>query len=102
VFEVVETDVGSKMFADGWATKKEVKRFTRTANSRHAIGGEARHGHNRFQPPKRPMSHSEAHDLVLGLVRRWLAHKAPPQPAREVVIEVKPGDRGATISDEVS
>jgi hypothetical protein len=103
VFEVVEADVGSRMFADGWATKAAVERFTRTANSRHAIGGEARHGHNRFQPPKNPLSQREAHDLVLDLVRHWLAEKAPPQPPREVVLEVNPApERAATISDEIA
>jgi hypothetical protein len=100
VFEVVQADVGSRMFADGWTTKAAVERFTRTANSRHAIGGEARHGHDRFQPPKSPLSHRDAHDLVLGLVRYWLAEKAPPQPAREGVLEVKPTpERAATLAD---
>jgi hypothetical protein len=103
VFEVVEADVGSRMFADGWTTKAAIERFTRTANSRHAIGGEARHGHDRFQPPKNPLSQREAHDLVLGLVRHWLAEKAPPQPPREVVLEVNPApERAATISDEIA
>ena len=65
------------MFSDDGVTKAAVKRFTGTANSRRAIGGEARHGHDRFDPPKTPLPHKEAHDLVLGLVRRWLAEKAP-------------------------
>lgn len=103
VFEVVEADVGSRMFADAWTTKAAVELFTRTANSRHAIGGEARHGHDRFLPPKSPLSHRDAHDLVLGLVRHWLAGKAPPRPAREVVLEVKPApERAATISDQIT
>lgn len=91
------------MFADGWTTKAAVERFTRTANSRGAIGGEARHGHSRFQPPKNPLSHKEAHDLVLALVRHWFAEKVPPQPAREVVFKVRPAaEQGATISDEIA
>jgi hypothetical protein len=103
VFEVVEADVGSRMFADEWTTKAAIERFTRTANSRHAIGGEARHGHDRFQPPKNPLSQREAHDLVLGLVRHWLAEEAPPQPPREVILEVtRPTERAATISDEIA
>lgn len=103
VFEIVEGDVGARMFSDGWVTKGAVRLFTRTANSRRAIGGEARHGHTRFDPPKDPLPRKEAHDLVLGVVRRWLAEKAPPQPAREVVVGVRPAlARAATISDEIS
>lgn len=77
VFEVVEAAVGSRMYADGWTTKAAVERFTRTANSRGAIGGEARHGHDHFQPPKNPLSHNQAHDLVLDLVRS-LARREDP------------------------
>lgn len=100
VFEVVEADVGAQMFSDGWATKAAVERFTRTANSRGAIGGEARHGHDRFAPPKSPLSHEDARNLVLGLVRHWLAKKAPPEPARQVVVGVRPAHEAAAISDE--
>lgn len=103
VFEIVEAEVGGRMFSEGWVTKAAVKRFTQTANSRRAIGGEARHGHDRFDPPKKPLPRKEAHALVLGLVRRWLAEKAPPQPAREVVVGVRPApERATTISDEIS
>lgn len=77
--------------------------FTRTANSRRAIGGEARHGHNRFNPPKNPIPHKEAHDLVLSLVRRWLAEQAPPKPPHEVVVGVRPAREGAASrSDEIT
>jgi len=103
VFEVIEADVGGAMFTQDWVTKAAVDRFTRTANSRHAIGGEARHGRNRFQPPQHPLPLKEAHDLVLGLVRRWLVHKAPPAPPREVVVAVKPrGEQAASVSDATS
>jgi hypothetical protein len=93
VFEIVEAAVGSRMVRDGWATRRDLERFTRTANSRVAIGAEARHGHSRITPPRIPLSHREAHDLVLGLVRSWLAERAPPGPAREVVIEVRPANQ---------
>ncbi len=103
VFEIVEADVGGRMFSDGWVTKTAVTHFTRTANSRRAIGGEARHGHNRIDPPKKPLQRNEAHDLVLCLVRRWLAEKAPPKPPDEVVVGVRSAREGAaTRSDEIS
>jgi hypothetical protein len=102
VFELIEADVGKRMVSEDWTTKAAVKRFTQTANSRRAIGGDARHGHDRFDPPKKPLPHREAHTLVLSLVRRWLAEKVPPQPPREVVVGVRPApERATTISDEV-
>jgi hypothetical protein len=103
VYEVVEADVGGRMFSEGWMTRAAAKRFTQTANSRRAIGGEARHGHDRFDTPKSPLSDSEAHDLVLGLVRRWLAEKAPPQPAREVLVDVRPAsEKAAAIAEDTA
>ena len=36
VFEIVETEVGGRMFSDGWLTKAAVKRFTQTAGARSA------------------------------------------------------------------
>jgi len=90
VFEIIEADVGKQMFTDKWATKAAVERFTQTANSRHAIGRDARHGHKRHPPPTKPLTLGEAHDLVLVLARRWLGAKAPPAPPREVVVEVRP------------
>ena len=103
VFEVIEDDVGGRMFTENWVTKAVVSRFEQTANSRRAIGGEARHGHASVDPPKNPLPHKEAHDLVLRLVRHWLAEKAPPAPAREVVVEVRPaGGRTARLSDGIS
>lgn len=103
VFEVIEDDVGGRMFIDGWVTKADVKRFTQTANSRRAIGRDARHGHDRIKPPKNPLPHKEAHGLVIRLVRRWLEEKAPPAPAREVIVAVKPPpERAATIADDIT
>jgi hypothetical protein len=103
VFEIVEADVGTRIVSDRWVTKAAVRRFTQTANSRRAIGAEARHGHDRFDPPKKPLPRKGAHAFVLGLVRRWLAEKAPPEPAREVVIGVRPAPgRAAASSDEIS
>jgi hypothetical protein len=72
VFEIVESNVGERIHREGWATKAEVKRFRRTANSRRALGREARHGHKQYSPPKKPMALDQARKLVFGIVREWL------------------------------
>lgn len=91
VFEIVEADAGSRMHVESWATKPAVERFKHTANSRGAIGREARHGHRKYEPPTRAMSHAEARKLVLSLVKRWLATKLPPPEPRVLrVLEVRP------------
>lgn len=90
VFEVVQTDVGSAMFDRGWATQAEADRFTQTANSKLAVGREARHGHKKVPVPSRgAMAFSDGQRLVLRLVGAWLDWKIPPPPAREVVLEVR-------------
>lgn len=91
VYEIVKANTGSRLFDEGWISKAEEARFTRTANSRGAIGREARHGHDLFSPPKRPMDFDEARRLVHTLARRWLDLKVPPAPPLVVrVVEVRP------------
>lgn len=102
VYEIVKDEAGDGIFANGWATKAAVERFTQTSNSRRAIGREARHGHDRFAAPKQPMDLAEARKLVVTIVRGWLEAKAPPPPLREVVVEVRPSERGATFNDTVA
>ncbi len=47
IFEVIQSDVGGLMVSQGWAAQPEIDTFTQTANSRQAIGDEARHGHKK-------------------------------------------------------
>jgi hypothetical protein len=90
VFEVVQAETGSAMFDRGWTTRAEADRFTQTANSRLALGREARHGHKKVPVPKHgAMKFSDANKFVLRLVRAWLDWKIPPPPAREAVVEVR-------------
>lgn len=75
LYELVHSDVGDKMFSNGWATKKKIKLFTHTANSAGAIGDDARHAKEDSAPPSTPMPLSEAETLIKNVVMRWLRSK---------------------------
>ena len=62
VFELVREDVrGEGKIADrDWASIRTIKRFRHTANTRAAIGDEARHANTSFTPPSDPMARSAA------------------------------------------
>lgn len=72
VLEIAKAAVGSSLYADGTVTKAEVGRFEHTANSVHALGDQARHGHETTQPPSEPTSLSDAQELVARALRVWL------------------------------
>jgi hypothetical protein len=80
IFEAIESDVGGLIITLGWATKSELDTFTRTANSRQAIGDEARHGHNKFDPPKKPMTLQQACELIARITCKWIDYKLSAQP----------------------
>jgi len=77
IYEVVEDDVGgiSKITQGGWATETAIRRFKHTGNSVGAIGDEARHGIETTQPPKNPMTFSEAKSLIETILHNWLRSK---------------------------
>jgi hypothetical protein len=79
-FEIVQASVGSRMFDEDWITREETNLFTWTANSPAAVGEQARHGHQRNDPPPNPMSEDDALTLIQGLVRHWLDWKAAGEP----------------------
>lgn len=73
IFEIVESD-GAPI--TNWVSKKQVERFTRTANSPEAVGLEnARHGKYTPSPPK-PMSIQEATRLIGIILERWVEEKS--------------------------
>ena len=74
-FEIVQASVGSRMFEEGWISREEENLFGWTANSPAVVGEQARHGHQRNEPPPNPMSEDEARRLVRDLVRSWLDWK---------------------------
>jgi len=76
IYEVVEGDVGrSNILASGWVKDPEIRRFKHTANSVGACGDQARHGKESTQPPKNPMSLSQAKALMDVLLKAWITSK---------------------------
>ncbi|MEG4293205.1 hypothetical protein Q5692_15445 [Microcoleus sp. C2C3] len=83
IYEIVEKNAGkiNKKIdrIEEWITKKKISQFTQTANSRRAIGDDARHGVHDKHPPKEPMSLSEAQALIRNLLKQWLQWKCEQQ-----------------------
>lgn len=75
IYEVIGDDLNESVWTRGWITREQIRRFTQTANSRQAIGDVARHGYDKFQPPRNPMSLSEATSLIRILLREWILWK---------------------------
>lgn len=75
--EVIEADAGgvTAMQAAGWASGNELDRFKHSASSVAVAGDDARHGHERTAPPRKPMSLREAKDHVDHIRREWLRSK---------------------------
>jgi hypothetical protein len=73
VFEIAEAAFGSRIYSSGTVTAAEVRRFKHTANSVHALGDQARHGHEPTQPPSQAMPFAEAQALVGRVLRVWFA-----------------------------
>lgn len=75
IFEVIQSDVGGKMYENGWIIEAKGDLFTQTANSSLAIGDEARHGHEKVPAPPKPMPLAEAKSLIKTLLERWMDSK---------------------------
>ena len=73
LIELVETLMGQTVSAAGWISSNKRRKFSnRTANSRRALGEHARHGHDKFEPPKKPMSLEEAQRMAREVTERFL------------------------------
>jgi hypothetical protein len=79
IFEAVQANAGN-VASKGWASKNEITRFKHTANSRQAIGDEARHGHEKIPPPPNPMPLGEAQALIRRIAKHWLSDKDQVKP----------------------
>lgn len=75
IWEVIEEDRGSDVFNKNWATEARVELFTQTANNYLAIGEDARHAHEKWDPPKNPMEINDARALIKTIAVSWLSEK---------------------------
>lgn len=77
IYEFIQANIkdDDNIVDQGWWSESEKDIFKRTANSREAIGDDARHGQDRIPAPEEPMSHSEAKRLVDTLIDHWLHHR---------------------------
>jgi hypothetical protein len=73
--EVVKASVGGSIVDEGWASKRQLERFSRTANSYSVLGRDARHGRDPGDPPSNPMDFAEARRFILDIARQWLEWK---------------------------
>lgn len=77
IYEFIQDNIESKdnIVGQGWWSSNEKDRFKQTANSRDAIGDDARHANDRIPAPDDPMSQSEAKRQIDILVDHWLQHR---------------------------
>lgn len=78
-YEILRDAVGGehKIVKNGWVPKRELSRFTQTAQSRAALGDLARHASKKYTPPANPMTLKEARNLVRAILAKWLDSKCP-------------------------
>jgi hypothetical protein len=77
VIELIREDCGGEgnFVSRPWCSRREYELFKRTANSPGAIGKDARHGVEKTEPPKKPMTLVEAQAFVRKVVRAWVLAK---------------------------
>ena len=74
ILEVLEEDQFPPIMRRG-KYKKTANLLTHMADSHLAVGFNARHLHERFKPPKKPMTLSEAQTFVKLVLTEWLKEK---------------------------
>lgn len=74
VFEVVKEEEGGEDNLYNFVPKHEIRCFRQTAQSREAIGDEARHG-IKIPAPQNPMTLKEAHRFIKTLFEKWVRTK---------------------------
>lgn len=77
IYEFIQDNIESEdnIVDQGWWSESEKDRFKQTANSRDAIGDDARHANNRIPAPNNPMTQAEAKRQIDTLVDHWLQHR---------------------------
>ena len=76
IYEFIQANIqdDDNIVEQGWWSASEKDLFKHTANSRDALGSDARHGDD-IPAPEKPMSHAEAKRLIDKLVQEWLQHR---------------------------
>lgn len=77
IYEFIQDNIESEdnIVDQGWWSESEKDRFKQTANSRDAIGDDARHANNSIPAPANPMTKAEAKRQIDTLVDHWLQHR---------------------------
>jgi hypothetical protein len=77
VYEIIRDDLGGERMLEkkAWANKKDIKRFTQSAQSREQLGDQARHASKKYRPADNPMFLDEAKGMVKNLVISWSTEK---------------------------
>lgn len=78
IYEFIQANIkgDDNIVERGWWSSNEKDLFKQTANSRDAIGDDARHGQERIPAPGNPMNYSDAKALVDSLIQNWLEHRS--------------------------
>lgn len=77
IYEFIQDNIKSEKNTvdQDWWSESEKDRFKQTANSRDAIGDDARHANDRIPAPTNPMTQAEAKRQIDTLVDHWLQHR---------------------------
>jgi hypothetical protein len=76
LMEVLQANGGDELLDATGISRNQLNRFTQTANSVHAIGDDARHAQDSIPAPKKPMSLSDARQLIYRWARAWLTSRS--------------------------
>lgn len=76
VCEIIKNDLGKSYLRILEIEKREIDRFTGSANRSDASGDLARHGYLPGEPMKQsPMNISEAYDFIYQMIYKWIHYK---------------------------
>ena len=76
MMEIVQSTGGDALLVRCGISGNELKRFSQTANSMHAVGDQARHAKESMPAPRRPMSLDEASRLITRWSRAWITNRS--------------------------
>lgn len=77
IYEIIRNDLngGKNLGNKHYVHSSELSRFTNTCNSPDILGNNARHGVQKGNPPKEPMSIEEALDFIREMACGWIKEK---------------------------